>query len=143
MVLLGKKIKDLRNTYRLTQTELAFKVGVTKSTIAAYENNSRTPSFDILIKLARVFHVTTDSLLADASETVIRARNLTDEQIIILDTMIESFQAANLLKGAVDSEAAIADVIEKYREISAGKIRGGRKVGRKDGEKRIDKSLEL
>ena len=143
MVLLGKKIKDLRNTYRLTQTELAFKVGVTKSTIAAYENNSRTPSFDILIKLARVFHVTTDSLLADASETVIRARNLTDEQIIILDTMIESFQAANLLKEAVDSEAAIADVIEKYRELSAGKIRGGRKAGRKDGEKRIDKSLEL
>ena len=143
MVLLGKKIKDLRNTYRLTQTELAFKVGVTKSTIAAYENNSRTPSFDILIKLARVFHVTTDSLLADASETVIRARNLTDEQIIILDTMIESFQAANLLKEAVDSEAAIADVIEKYRELSTDKSRGGRKAGRKDGEKRIDKSLDL
>ena len=33
MVLIGKRIKDLRNKYKLTQTELAEKVGVTKSTV--------------------------------------------------------------------------------------------------------------
>ena len=88
MVLLGKKIKDLRNANKLTQRELAMKVGVTKSTIAAYENDSRMPSYDILIKLAGVFHVTTDSFLSGTMETVIRAQGLTEEQIDILDTMI-------------------------------------------------------
>ena len=41
MVLLGKRIKELRNKYKLTQTELAERIGVTLSSVASYENNSR------------------------------------------------------------------------------------------------------
>ena len=37
MVLIGAKIKELRNSCKFTQKELADLVGVTKSTIAAYE----------------------------------------------------------------------------------------------------------
>lgn len=45
MVLLGKKIKSLRKKSNYTQAELARQIGVAKSTIAAYENDSRQPSY--------------------------------------------------------------------------------------------------
>lgn len=146
MVLLGKKIKDLRNAYRLTQTELAIKVGVTKSTIAAYENDSRSPSYDVLRKLAKVFHVTIDSLLSDADETVIRAADLTDEQIDIIDTIIESFRVNNLLRNSAENERAIADVMDNYRALndktrSEAKSRKGKDKSQ-NKEKVIEKDIE-
>lgn len=61
--MLGKRTKELRNKYKFTQTELALKVGVTKSTIAAYENDSRQPSYEVLIKMALKFCSTIIKLL--------------------------------------------------------------------------------
>lgn len=60
---LGGKIKYLRNTQNMTQQALATILGVTKSVISAYENDIRQPSYDVLIKIATTFHVSTDYLL--------------------------------------------------------------------------------
>lgn len=98
MVLIGKRIKEFRNKYKYTQTELAEKVGVTKSTIAAYENDSRTPSYDVLIKLANVFRVKVDSLLVDRTTYTLDAGDLTREQIEILETLISTFRRSNRLE---------------------------------------------
>ena len=146
MALLGEKIKFLRNLNRLTQIELAVKVGVKKSTIAAYENDSRSPSYDVLRKLAKVFHVTIDSLLSDADETVIRAADLTDEQIDIIDTIIESFRVNNLLRNSEENERAIADVMDNYRALndktrSEAESRKGKDKGQ-NREKAIEKDIE-
>ena len=65
MIIIGERIKELRKKEKYTQTELANLLGVTKSTIAAYENNSRLPSYDVLIKMAEVFKVSIESLLLD------------------------------------------------------------------------------
>jgi len=92
MILLGKKIKELRNKYKLTQTELAVQVGVTKSTIAAYENNSRLPSYDVLIKMSDVFKISIDSLLLERSEQVLDISGLTPAQIGVLDNLITYFK---------------------------------------------------
>lgn len=96
MVLLGKRIKELRNKYKYTQMELANRVGVTKSTIAAYENDSRLPSYDVLIKMADVFKVSVDSLLLNRSEMVMDISGLTSEQIDILEKMIFYFRKSEV-----------------------------------------------
>ena len=106
MVLLGRKIKDLRNKYRLTQSELALQIGVTKSTVAAYENDSRTPSYEVLIKLANVFKVRIDSLIMDRSETIIDVNGLTPDQLQIIESLIVQFQNANKME----------ELINKYNE---------------------------
>ena len=92
MVLMGKRIKELRNKNRFTQIELAQKVGVTKSTIAAYENDSRQPSYEVLIKLATVFNVSVDSLLLTRTENVIDVTGLNSEQLNILNSLISYFK---------------------------------------------------
>ena len=95
MVLLGRKIKDLRNKYRLTQTELATQIGVTKSTVAAYENDSRTPSYEVLMKLADVFKVSIDSLLSNRSEAILDVAGLSTEQLQIIENLVVQFRKSN------------------------------------------------
>ena len=96
MVLMGKKIKELRNKYKYTQTELAAIVGVTKSTIAAYENDSRQPSYEVLIKLSTVFNVSTDSLLLSRTENILDVTGLSSEQLSILNDVISYFKKLSI-----------------------------------------------
>ncbi|MBD5156925.1 MAG: helix-turn-helix transcriptional regulator [Butyrivibrio sp.] len=63
MVLFGDKLKMLRNSRNLTQENLAEMMGLATSAISSYESCSRRPSYEILIKYARIFHVSTDFLL--------------------------------------------------------------------------------
>lgn len=63
MINLGNKLKTLRIQRQMTLKDVACRVGVSKSIISAYENGSRRPSYEMLIKLARLFNVTTDYLL--------------------------------------------------------------------------------
>jgi len=98
MVLLGQKIKDLRNKYRLTQTELATQIGVTNSTVAAYEHDSRTPSYEVLLKLADVFKVSIDTLLSTRSEVVLDVSGLSTDQLEIIENLVVQFRKTNHLE---------------------------------------------
>ena len=55
---MGTKIKDLREKAGMSQTELADKLGLSKSVISAYEKGIRNPSFKVLPLLAQTFNVT-------------------------------------------------------------------------------------
>lgn len=115
MILLGKRIKELRNKSKLTQSELAEKVGVTKSTIASYENDSRTPSYEVLIKMASVFKVSTDSLLLGSQSKLLDVQGLTQEQLTLLENLVVYFKKANLIDSVMLDN--IADVKKYLRDI--------------------------
>ena len=59
----GTRLKELRQHAGLTQKQLSEQIGVTKSVISFYELRERAPSPEILIKLASVFHISSDYLL--------------------------------------------------------------------------------
>lgn len=61
----GDKIRMMRQLLGLTQSDLATKLGVTKSAITLYETGKSEPNFKNLIKLSRVLSVTTDWLLGE------------------------------------------------------------------------------
>ena len=63
METLGQRLKILRKENNLTQTELAEKLFLDKSTIAKYETDKIEPSLSQLVKLAKFFKVSTDYLL--------------------------------------------------------------------------------
>lgn len=58
-----KKLKELREENSLLQKQLANELGVSQVTIARWETGNREPSFDMLIKIAKYFGVSTDYLL--------------------------------------------------------------------------------
>lgn len=63
----GEKIISLRKKHRLTQKQLAERIGVTSSTISKYENDNHRPPIFILAKLADELGTTTDFLLDDVA----------------------------------------------------------------------------
>lgn len=57
------RIKELREKARFTQAELAEHLGVKRVTVAQWERGENKPRVDTLIKLSKLFKVTTDDLL--------------------------------------------------------------------------------
>lgn len=59
----GSKLKLLRKSKKLSQTELAKLLQVDQRTVSAWENDVCQPSFEMLSKLCEVFDETFDSIL--------------------------------------------------------------------------------
>ena len=57
------RIKQLREENNWTQLELSKKMNCAMSSIAMYENGSRKPSLEVLIKLSSIFNCSIDYLL--------------------------------------------------------------------------------
>ena len=93
MVDLGHKLKTLRLQHNLTQSQLASKLGLTKSVVSAYETGLRLPSYDVLIHLAKIFNVSTDYLLGVENKQELDVSGLSKEEIDALIHLIKAMKA--------------------------------------------------
>jgi transcriptional regulator with XRE-family HTH domain len=91
-VTFGEKLKTLRKGLNLTQQQLAERVGVAKSVVSYYESGDRYPSYDVLIKLARIFHVTTDYLLDVEKKRILDVSDLSEDDINVLLTVADALR---------------------------------------------------
>ena len=66
--MLGNILKKLRKEKGITQEELGKILGVTTSMVGMYETNARKPSYEVLLKMADYFGVSTDYLLGKSSD---------------------------------------------------------------------------
>ena len=106
MVDVGSRIKELRASQKITQNDFASRLGVTKSAISSYENGSRLPSYDILIKISRIFKVSTDYLLGcvDEKSQTVNVSGLSDKQIASIKSSIDTFRAFNAVREQVSPD---------------------------------------
>ena len=106
MVDVGSRIKELRVSQKITQNDFASRLGVTKSAISSYENGSRLPSYDILIKISRIFKVSTDYLLGcvDEKSQTVNVSGLSDKQIASIKSSIDTFRAFNAVREQVSPD---------------------------------------
>ena len=112
MVDLGTRIKDLRKARKMTQAEFASRLGVTKSAVSSYENGTRLPSYDVLIKIARIFRVSTDNLLGYSSKSVIDVTGLTQKQINTIQDVVTTYQRCNsLYRTMMEEDSAVNTLI--------------------------------
>ena len=88
----GTTIKELREKNKITQVQLAERLGVQKSVISYYESGSRFPSYDVLIRFARLFHVSTDYLLGLERNRNLDVTGLTEEDIDVLITVANALR---------------------------------------------------
>lgn len=116
MVDVGSRIKELRVSQKITQNDFASRLGVTKSAISSYENGSRLPSYDILIKISRIFKVSTDYLLGcvDEKSQTVNVSGLSDKQIDSIKSSINTFRAFNAVREQVppDLQKLLDEFIE-------------------------------
>lgn len=95
MVDMGKKLRGLRMANHLSQAQVAERLGVTKTLISSYENDLRQPSYENLLKLSRLFQVSTDWLLGNTPRTAFDFSALTEEQTALIIGIIKEFEKAN------------------------------------------------
>lgn len=73
--MLGEKIRSLRKQNKISQEELAEKLGVSRQSISLWENDQTMPSMENIVAIADVFGVSTDDLLKENTE------NKTEEMV--------------------------------------------------------------
>lgn len=98
MVDFGNVLRELRLKSGMTQKDLAAKIGVTKSVISYYELSERSPSPEILMKLAAVFHVTTDYLLGIQKLDLLDLSGLSDEDKALVHTMVDTLRKKEIYR---------------------------------------------
>lgn len=99
MVNFGQLLKELRQQAGLTQKQLGERLWISKATVSYYEQSLRYPSPEILVKIANVFHVSTDYLLGRESKAqTLDVTDLTDEDIALLNSMIKHLRRKNINK---------------------------------------------
>ena len=66
-IILGERLKELREERNLTQRELAKKLGINGVTYLHYEKDQREPPLSLLADMAKFFDVSVDYLLGRAN----------------------------------------------------------------------------
>lgn len=65
----GDRLRAARVAVGMTQEQLGFALGVTKSSVSAWENNRETPSFRLLPELRSVLRHSLDELVCGVAGT--------------------------------------------------------------------------
>ena len=91
--MLSKRIYELRMSFNWTQVQLAQKLGVTKQTVSNWENDNIQPSIDMLVKISKIFNVSTDYLLGLTPTNSINVDGLPTEFVSHIVQIIDDYRA--------------------------------------------------
>jgi transcriptional regulator with XRE-family HTH domain len=96
--MVADRIKFLREQNNLTQTALAKKLNVTRSSVNAWEMGVSIPSTALIVDIAKLFHVSTDYLLGITSTSTLDISSLNDKETMIIYSLIEYFKSTKTKK---------------------------------------------
>lgn len=93
--MIAERIKFLREKKSYTQTELAKKLGITRSSVNAWEMGISVPSTQYIVELSNMFSVSTDYLLGVEKTSSIDLAGLTEQDIEIIYSLVEYLKSKN------------------------------------------------
>ena len=86
--MIADRIKSLREKSNKTQSELAKQLGITRSSVNAWEMGISVLSTQYVVELARIFKVSTDYLLGVDTTSSISVAGLSEKDVEIINTLI-------------------------------------------------------
>lgn len=87
--MVADRIKALRESRDYTQSDLAKVLGITRSSVNAWEMGISVPSTQYIVELANIFKVSTDYLLGVPETSSVDVSGLTDKDIELIHSIIE------------------------------------------------------
>jgi transcriptional regulator with XRE-family HTH domain len=93
--MVSDRIKFLREQKNYTQTDLAKKLGITRSSVNAWELGISVPSTQYIVELSNIFSVSTDYLLGVQKTSSIDISGLTQGDIEMIYSLTEYLKAKN------------------------------------------------
>ena len=90
--MLGHRICELRTSFGWSQVELAKRLKVAKQTVSNWENENIQPSIEMLVRLAKLFNVTTDYMLGLENTPRLDVEGLPTTVVAHISQLIEDFR---------------------------------------------------
>lgn len=87
--MIAERIRALREQAGMTQSDLARRLSITRSSVNAWEMGISAPSTQYLIRLAEIFQVSTDYLLGRSGTATVSVAGLSEEDIRLVHTVID------------------------------------------------------
>ena len=91
--MLGQRICELRTALGWSQVELAKRLGVAKQTVSNWENENIQPSIEMLVRLAKLFNVSTDYMLGMEETPRLAVDGLPDHVVAHISQLIGDYRA--------------------------------------------------
>lgn len=86
--MIDERLRQLREENRLTQSELAKKLGITRSSVNAWEMGISVPSTQYIVELALLYRVSTDYLLGQDKRATLDISGLAEEDVDIIYQLV-------------------------------------------------------
>ena len=96
--MIAEKIKELRTKQKLTQSEIAKRLGITRSSVNAWEMGISVPSTKYIIELSLLFNVSSDYLLNIHRTSVINIQGLSDREVSAIQEIIECLKKSKQIR---------------------------------------------
>ena len=93
--MIADRIKYLREQLGMTQARLARQLGITRSSVNAWEMGISVPSTQYIVELAHIFRVSTDYLLGVELSASVSVAGLTETDIRIVHGLILHLKEKN------------------------------------------------
>ena len=91
--MIGRYLKELRKKKGLSQQDLANLLNVSKQTVSNWENDNIQPSIEMLVRLSKIFGVTTDYLLGLEDVPRLNVEGLPQNVVAHLALLIEDYRS--------------------------------------------------
>lgn len=89
--MIHERIKMLREQYNYSQADLAKKLGIVRTSVLAWENQTSVPAMKHIIAMAKLFRISTDYLLEVDNKRTLSLEGLNDEEITIICNLLNYF----------------------------------------------------
>lgn len=95
---LCQRISELRNQFGITQSELAKRLGVTRSSVNAWELGFATPQLKHIVEMSKIFGTTVDGILNVSSKVIIDVSDLTEKEQQAVFSIVDCLKAQHDIK---------------------------------------------
>ena len=89
--MIHERIKMLREQYNYSQADLAKKLGIARTSVLAWENQTSVPAMKHIISMAKLFRTSTDYLLEVDNKRTLSLEGLSEEEIAIICNLLNYF----------------------------------------------------
>ncbi len=93
--MVADRIKALRENMNLSQAEFAKRLGITRSSVNAWELGISVPSTQYIVELSAIFRVSTGHLLCVDDTASISIKGLSETDVKVIYSLIEHLRDKN------------------------------------------------